>query len=387
MKRWWVVLGDSLRWRLAKWFFAAMCTVAALLTVYYQLRVEELLGREGDARIADVTRHVAADSVLGVLSGSEEFLRGTLDGALTRRDVLGVAIYDHEGRRVGGRARPGAVVPSWGGMDERCRPCRVTEERRRWTATVVRSGGPAVPDAPEALYDGPPAAAEPPAPIGIVVLEASVEDRRSQRLGLLARALTIVGAVMLLALVVTVLLSKRLTTPLLELAAATRELGRGQWGARMPERTYGEIRTLAADLRGMAAGLSALDDENRSYREGLEEMVEQRTRELQEALERVQALSAEKDQFVSTVSHDFHSPLAIILSCVQTVLRDPEMPPDVRARFLSRAERQCRRLQTLVTDLLDLARIENREMALETVLLDEVAREAVEGVGASFASR
>jgi signal transduction histidine kinase len=92
----------------------------------------------------------------------------------------------------------------------------------------------------------------------------------------------------------------------------------------------------------MTAALADLDRENRRYREHLEEMVADRTRELEEAYDRMKAMAEAKDQFVATVSHDFRSPLAIVLSAVQTVLADPAMRKTCGG-VLGRAERQCKR--------------------------------------------
>jgi signal transduction histidine kinase len=137
----------------------------------------------------------------------------------------------------------------------------------------------------------------------------------------------------------------------------------------------------------MTSALADLDRENRRYREHLEEMVAHRTRELEEAYDRMKAMAEAKDQFVATVSHDFRSPLAIVLSAIQTVLADPAMRDDVRRQFLGRAERQCKRLGTLVSDLLDLARIENRDAAFERVDLSGVVEESVESARSSFEDR
>jgi signal transduction histidine kinase len=91
-----------------------------------------------------------------------------------------------------------------------------------------------------------------------------------------------------------------------------------------------------------------------------------------------------KDQFVATVSHDFRSPLAIIQSALQTLMSDPGMVPEMRHRFLARAERQCKRLSAMVHDLMDLARIENRETAIERTELSELVAEGVDAQRPGF---
>jgi signal transduction histidine kinase len=137
----------------------------------------------------------------------------------------------------------------------------------------------------------------------------------------------------------------------------------------------------------MTDALAALDQENRAYREDLEERVKDRTRELQEAYDRMKAMADEKDQFVATVSHDFRSPLAVILASIQTIVADDDMPRDVRREFLAKAVRQCKRLGALVSDLLDLARIENRAAEFKRESVDALARDGVDLHQPNFETR
>ena len=60
---------------------------------------------------------------------------------------------------------------------------------------------------------------------------------------------------------------------------------------------------------------------------------------LRSAYEQMKQVNEAKDRFVATVSHDFRSPLAIILASAQTILTDNEMPLDMREKFIGRIER------------------------------------------------
>ncbi len=378
----------SLGWRLAAWMCSANAALALLLTLHYQRQTHELLNRESDERLATLARHVAAASVLGTLAHSEELLAGALDGAMSQPDVDAAAIYDSSGTLVAARSRTRGPAPNWhdGAID--CRPCALDGSRARWVAPVI--GASSRPPVVETrFYDGPPPAASArESPVGWLMLDMTTASRAAAERRITARGLLIAGVSVLLALGITLVIAQRLTSPLRALAQATREIGRGRWDAPVP-RVAGstEITQLGADFRAMTAALAELDDENSRYREHLEEMVAVRTRELERAYEDMKAMAEAKDQFVATVSHDFRSPLAIVLSVVQTVLADPGMPEAVRRQFLSRAERQCKRLGTLVSDLLDLARIENRETVFERVPLSDVIEETVESARAAFEER
>ncbi|MEP6492286.1 MAG: ATP-binding protein [bacterium] len=62
--------------------------------------------------------------------------------------------------------------------------------------------------------------------------------------------------------------------------------------------------------------------------------------------------------FVANVSHELKTPLTVIVGYAET-LRDPDLSPDDRRRFLETIEANTRRMQRIVDDLLDLSRYES----------------------------
>ena len=88
------------------------------------------------------------------------------------------------------------------------------------------------------------------------------------------------------------------------------------------------------------------------------------------ALARDQADEARrlKQQFAQTISHELRTPLNLIVGFTELMTQSPEhyeerLPP-LYLRDLSIVHRNARHLQTLVNDVLDLARIEAVEMSL-----------------------
>jgi signal transduction histidine kinase len=86
---------------------------------------------------------------------------------------------------------------------------------------------------------------------------------------------------------------------------------------------------------------------------------------------------AEKDRFVSTVSHDFRTPLAVILTALQTLEDNPNLSSEERRGFLEGAIRQCRRMMTMSEELLRLARLGSRPPARARVALERLAEDTV----------
>ncbi|MFH2203778.1 MAG: GAF domain-containing sensor histidine kinase [Elusimicrobiota bacterium] len=87
-----------------------------------------------------------------------------------------------------------------------------------------------------------------------------------------------------------------------------------------------------------------------------------------------------KDDFVSTVSHEFKTPLTSIKGFV-TVLLDQEVGPlnEEQKRFLKIINSASERLSSLVNDMLDMSRLERGlEIEMSGVDLEKAARLAVE---------
>ncbi|MEI8382266.1 MAG: ATP-binding protein [Planctomycetota bacterium] len=70
-------------------------------------------------------------------------------------------------------------------------------------------------------------------------------------------------------------------------------------------------------------------------------------------------------EFVSNVSHELKTPLASISAYAETLLDGALEDPGINRTFVTRIEEQATRLNTLILDLLELARVEAEEHAFE----------------------
>ncbi len=92
-------------------------------------------------------------------------------------------------------------------------------------------------------------------------------------------------------------------------------------------------------------------------------------------------LEAFQREFVADVSHEIKTPLTGILGAVQMLGDDPE-DPAVRKRLLDMLSKESTRLNTLVQQILDLARLERDGQVLERVESDvsDVVKDVVESM-------
>jgi signal transduction histidine kinase len=82
-------------------------------------------------------------------------------------------------------------------------------------------------------------------------------------------------------------------------------------------------------------------------------------------------------QLVADASHELRTPLTSLRTNVE-LLAQGRLPDDERSRALSDVSTQLEELTVLVTDVVDLARDGERELAVEDVRLDLLVSDAVE---------
>ena len=164
----------------------------------------------------------------------------------------------------------------------------------------------------------------------------------------LARFLTLPSTLVLI--VTTVVVALVVFNParrrLAALEDAAHRLGEGDLGARAPQAGGDEIARVAAAFNRMAGELETRDAALRTS----------------DALRR---------QMMADVSHELKTPLTAMRGYIET-LRMPEVALDAerRDRYFETIDRETRRLERIVKDLLDLARYEHGAVVLQRRLFD-----------------
>ena len=193
--------------------------------------------------------------------------------------------------------------------------------------------------------------------------------------------LWVILATSLLLAVMIALAARYLTRPILQLTAVADRIAAGDEKVEVPEVGGDEVGRLAASVRAMLAELRRSHRELRRSADSLELEVVARTRDLDQALRRVEASAAAKSEFLANMSHELRTPMHAILSFA-AMARDKldSAPREKFDHYLRRIDESGGRLLYLLNDLLDLSKLEAgmMEFTIEEHDLPSVARAAAE---------
>jgi two-component system OmpR family sensor kinase len=174
--------------------------------------------------------------------------------------------------------------------------------------------------------------------IGAIVVAKQKTDVSDRVLALIAR-LALAGALgLLVAGLLGWYLSWRVVTPLLALSRATDEVAAGSYDVELPRRAPGEIGHLTERFGQMAERLSEAETQERN--------------------------------FLMSVSHELRTPLTAIRGHIAALREGVVTDPELREHSLEVVEAEARRLERLVDDILDLAKLEAHRFTVRSEEVD-----------------
>jgi len=123
------------------------------------------------------------------------------------------------------------------------------------------------------------------------------------------------------------------------------------------------------------------------YREGLERLVEERTRDLETATKRAEAANRAKTAFLANMSHEIRSPLNAITGIAHLLRRDGLTGP--QSQRLDRIVAAGQHLREVIDAILDLSKIEAErvELAEDVIDLEPLVRGVCDMIHARASSR
>ena len=182
--------------------------------------------------------------------------------------------------------------------------------------------------------------------MGIVVIQTGPQSVRGIYDGLTLQMILSALGVFLLIAAASFLLTRRITSPLTDIAAIAGDFAEGDFSKRVSVYGSTEVQDLGRAFNHMADQLSVTEQSRRD--------------------------------FVANISHELRSPITSIQGFAQGLL-DGTVPPEDRTRVLTIILDETRRLSRLISSLLNLSRMENDQvsLAMSDFDINECARRVI----------
>ena len=190
--------------------------------------------------------------------------------------------------------------------------------------------------------------------IGAVLLHTQMPNLQETTGRGLALLLHSMIAAILVSVLVIILLSSRFTMPLRKMKTAAMRISGGNFNVRTGVTQSDEIGELAAVLDAMAEKFAIADIEH-------------------EKLEKL------RRDFVAAISHELRTPVTIIRGSLEVICDGLVADLNEAVEFSRHMLGECKYLERLVSDLLDLSLLQNTEFSIElgSVNLREVTMDAI----------
>jgi signal transduction histidine kinase/CheY-like chemotaxis protein len=211
--------------------------------------------------------------------------------------------------------------------------------------------------------------------LGTVVIDARLEllPRLWSYLGLVGLVLL---ASLLLALVMSSILQRTVTRPILAIADAAKRVKTGRdFSLRVRTTSEDETGLLANEFNDMLAEVGARTRLLEESNQALEHEMGVR----QEAERALVEADRRKDEFLATLAHELRNPLGPIRNSVH-IMRLRHADNEDLQQTLALVERQVRNMVRLIDDLLDLSRITRDTLDLRrtSFRIDDLIQDVVE---------
>jgi signal transduction histidine kinase/DNA-binding response OmpR family regulator len=342
-------------------------SAALLLACTAFIAYDRVTFRETKVRnLSTQAQIIGSNSVSALLFNDPQSAENTLSALKAARSILSAGVYTPDGRLFASYSRdPGGRIPALPSI-----PSGQTEIHwlQKEEIVLVRS----------IVFQGKPT--------GTVYIRSDVDElnQRLERYAVIA-AIVLSGCLMA-ALLVSSIFRKALADPIVHLAEVARAVSRDKnYSVRAtPTRSPGELAILMDAFNEMLVQIQQNEEALRKAHDELEQRVQERTAELEAAKKEVEEFSHSilrakeevergskfKDQFLSTMSHELRTPLNAVLG-FSDLLADERYGPlnERQQRYIAHIHTGGKHLLSLISDILDLSKIEagRMELAIESL--------------------
>lgn len=177
------------------------------------------------------------------------------------------------------------------------------------------------------------------------------------------------AGLLFLSLITSMYLGRILAGPIQRLSEGVADVARNRdFSRRVQQESHDEVGELVAGFNHMLGQLESRDKQLAEYQRSLEDKVRERTARIEDEKHRAELANHAKSQFLASMSHEIRTPMNGILG-MANLLAKTEMSPR-QIDFLTTIHESGESLLVLISDILDLSKIESGKIEIEDMAFD-----------------
>lgn len=170
--------------------------------------------------------------------------------------------------------------------------------------------------------------------------------------------------VLLVGIVASRILAKQVAKPIVEIGEIILQIQEGDLDQKLPVHSNDEIGRLSMHINGM-------------------------TEKLKSDIAQLKKLERVRSEFLGNVSHELRTPIFSLKGFLETLLDGAVNDPAVNKKFVEKAYKHANRLDSLLSDLIEISRIESGDMKMSFRYFEVVSflQQVGQEMGDSFTAK